>query len=77
MSTIVTHKGILVKINTERKIVEHSKNNGISWVQKSIFKNYGDLISLIDLGNELLLETTKGTYHSRNEGISWVLKKSK
>lgn len=44
---------------------------------KSIFRNYGDLISLVDLGNELLLETTKGTYHSRNEGISWVLKKSK
>lgn len=34
-------------------------------------------MSLTDMGDELLLETTEGLYLSKSEGVTWTIKKSK
>jgi hypothetical protein len=77
MSTIVTHKGILVRINLEKNTIEHSKNKGVSWTVRCSLTNKGTAISLTDMGDELLLETTNGLYLSKSEGVTWTIKKSK
>jgi hypothetical protein len=77
MSTIVTHKGILVRINPEKNTIEHSKNKGVSWTVRCSLTNKGIAISLTDMGDELLLETTKGLFLSNSEGVTWTIKKSK
>lgn len=77
MSTIVTHKGILVRINTEKNTIEHSKNKGVSWNVRCSLTNKGTAISITDMGDELLLETTKGFFLSNSEGVTWTIKKSK
>jgi hypothetical protein len=77
MSTIVTHKGILVRINPEKNTIEHSKNKGVSWIVRCSLTNKGIAISLTDMGDELLLETTKGLFLSNSEGVTWTIKKSK
>jgi hypothetical protein len=77
MSTIVTHKGILIRINPEKNTIEHSKNKGVSWIVRCSLTNKGIAISLTDMGDELLLETTKGLFLSNSEGVTWTIKKSK
>ena len=77
MATIVTHKGILVRINTEKNTIEHSKNKGLSWIVRCSLTNKGTAISLTDMGDELFLETSNGFYLSKNEGVTWTLKKMK
>lgn len=77
MSTIVTHKGILVRINPEKNTIEHSKNKGVSWIVRCSLTNKGIAISLTDMGDELLLETTKGLFLSNSEGVTWTIKKRK
>ena len=77
MSTIVTHKGILVRINLEKNTIEHSKNKGVSWTVRCSLTNKGTAISITDMGDELLLETTNGLYLSKSEGVTWIIKKSK
>ena len=77
MSTIVTHKGILVGINPEKNTIEHSKNKGVSWIIRCSLTNKGTAISLTDMGDELLLETTEGLYLSKSEGVTWTIKKRK
>lgn len=77
MSTIVTHKGILVRINPEKNTIEHSKNKGVSWTVRCSLTNKGTAISLTDMGDELLLETTNGLYLSKSEGVTWTIKKRK
>lgn len=77
MSTIVTHKGILVRINTEKNTIEHSKNKGSFWTVRCSLTNKGTAISITELGEELLLETTNGLYISKNMGVSWTIKKRK
>jgi len=77
MSTIVTHKGILVRINPEKNTIEHSKNKGFSWIVRCSLTNKGIAISLTDMGEELLLDTTNGLYLSKNSGITWMIKKRK
>ena len=66
MSTIVTHKGILVRINPEKNTIEHSKNKGFSWIVRCSLTNKGIAISLTDMGEELLLDTTNGRITSYN-----------
>lgn len=77
MSTTVMHKGILIRINTKKNTIEHSKNSGFSWVIRCSLTNKGTAISITDLGEELYLETTNGFYTSKKEGITWILKKHK
>lgn len=77
MSTIVTHKGILVRINPEKNTIEHSKNKGVSWTVRCSLTNKGTAISLTDMGNEVFLETSNGFYISKNEGVTWTIKKRK
>ena len=77
MSTIVTHKGILVRINPEKNTIENSKNKGVSWIVRCSLTNKGIAISLTDMGDELLLETTEGLYLSKSEGVTWTIKKRK
>lgn len=77
MSTIVTHKGILVRINPEKNTIEHSKNKGVSWIVRCSLTNKGTAISLTDMGDELLLETSEGLYLSKSEGVTWTIKKRK
>ena len=77
MATIVTHKGILVRINPEKNTIEHSKNKGGAWVVRCSLTNKGTAISLTDMGDELLLETTEGLYLSKSEGVTWTIKKRK
>jgi len=75
MATIVTHKGILVRINLEKNTIEHSKNKGISWIVRCSLTNKGTAISLTEMGNELFLETSNVFYLSKNEGVTWTIKK--
>lgn len=77
MATIVTHKGILVRINQEKNTIEHSKNKGISWIVKCSLTNKGTALSLTEMGDELFLETSNGFYLSKSEGVTWTLKKMK
>ena len=77
MTTIVTHKGILVRINQEKNTIEHSKNKGISWIVRCSLTNKGTALSLTEMGDELFLETSNGFYLSKNEGVTWTLKKMK
>lgn len=41
MSTIVTHKGILVRINTAKNTIEHSKNKATNWQVRCSLTNKG------------------------------------
>ena len=77
MSTIVTHKGILVRINIAKNTIEHSKNKGTNWHVRCSLTNKGIGQTLTDMGDELLLETTKGFYISKSEGVTWNIKKRK
>lgn len=77
MSTIVAHQGILVRINSEKNTIEHSKNKGTSWAVRCSLTNKGTALSLTDMGEELLLETTNGLYISNSEGVTWTIKKRK
>jgi hypothetical protein len=77
MATIITHKGILVRINLDKNTIEHSKDKGFSWRVKCSLTNKGTAISLTELGEELLLETSNGIYISKSEGVTWLLKKRK
>ena len=77
MATIVTHKGILIRINPDKNTIEHSKDKGFSWRVKCSLTNKGIAILLTDLGDELYMETTNGIYLSKSEGVTWLLKKRK
>ena len=77
MATMLTHNGILIRINKDKNNIEHSKNKGVSWIVKCVLSNKGTAISLTDLGDELLMETTNGIYISKSEGITWIKKEGK
>ena len=75
MSKTVTHKGILVRINPDKNTIEHSRNKGTSWIVRCSLTNKGTAMSLTDLGEELMMETTNGIYISSSEGVTWTIKK--
>lgn len=71
----VTHKGIFVRINPDKNTIEHSRNKGTSWIVHCSLTNKGTAMSLTDLGEELMMETTNGIYISNSEGVTWTIKK--
>ena len=75
MSKTVTHKGILVRINPDKNTIEHSRSKGTSWIDRCSLTNKGTAMSLMDLGEELMMETTNGIYISNSEGVKWTIKK--
>lgn len=71
----VTHKGIFVRINPDKNTIEHSRNKGTSWIVRCSLTNKGTAMSLTDLVEELMMETTNGIYISNSEGVTWTIKK--
>jgi len=72
MGQMVSHKGELLRINVEKNIVEYSSNNGKVWHRRSgQSHNMGTLHDLMESGNEVLMNTSKGLYYSSNEGKTW------
>ena len=55
---MVTHKGILVRINPKKNTIEHTKNKGTSWTVRCSLTNKGIALALTDLGDELFLESS-------------------
>ncbi|WP_375605522.1 hypothetical protein [Flavobacterium davisii] len=69
---MVSHQGLLIRINTVKNSIEFSKNDGRSWQhQINVNSAYGQFLDLVDNGSELLATSTKGMYYSKNAGKSW------
>ena len=62
----------LLRINTAKNIIEYSQTGGRSWVTRCNSTSYGTFIDLLQVGRELLANTSKGLHYSRNEGRSWI-----
>ena len=71
-STIV-YKDRLIRVNPENAYrLGYSSNGGRTWLRlHDKNANTGEFKELIDKGNELLAETTKGVFYSRDGGRVW------
>lgn len=72
MSQLITHNGVLVRINPERRNrIEVSKDGGRIWMKRYEGMMFGDFVDLNDAGVEIIASTTKGVYASNDEGLTW------
>lgn len=72
MSQVITHNGVLVRINPQRSNrIEVSKDGGRIWMKRYEGMMFGDFIDLNDAGAEIIATTTRGVYASKDEGLSW------
>lgn len=72
MPQLISLGNELIRINTEKKQIEYSPNNGISWISRYSSSSVGEFVDLFEYGTELLACTSKGLYYSTNKGISWI-----
>lgn len=61
----------MIRINPAKNSIEYSTNDGRSWSSRCTSSMYGEFQTLMDGGNELLAQTSKGLYYSTNEGRTW------
>lgn len=72
MGLLVSHNGLLLKINLEKNQIDYSKNEGKTWhMQGKISSSYGDFQDLTSNGDKLIAVTTKGVFQSKNDGKTW------
>lgn len=66
---IVEHNGKI--IGATRMGIYESTNNGLGWriVCNDTSREY---YALVSAGNELVCETSEGTFYSCNDGSSWI-----
>lgn len=51
--------------------LQYSINGGKHWATRSPSSTYGEFEDLIDNGDEILAQTSKGLYYSKNAGRHW------
>ena len=75
MPQIITISGFfrqsLLRINTDKNIVEVSENGGKSWSSRVTSTNYGIFRDLLLYKGNVFLCTSKGLYISTNKGKSF------
>lgn len=71
MAEIVNCGNELIRINTEKNIIEYSSNQGRTWFSRCSSSTCGSFRDLLVYGKELLACTSKGIYSSSNEGRTW------
>lgn len=52
--------------------LDYSTNDGRTWTPRFTGTTYGDFLTLVNGGKELLAQTSKGLYYSTNEGRTWI-----
>ena len=72
MPTTINYGSEFIRINTDKKRIEYSTNDGRSWISRYTGSSAGEFIDLLAYGNEILAVTSKGVYYSTNEGRSWI-----
>ena len=71
MAQMIQRGKELLRINTQKNIIESSKDGGRSWHNRFTGGFAGSFIDLFDYGSEILGCTSKGIYVSKDEGHSW------
>ena len=71
MAQIIQRGNELIRINTQKNIIECSKDNGRSWHIRFSSDCKGIFVDLFGNGTEILACTSKGIYSSKDEGHSW------
>lgn len=66
----------LVRYNPAKKAIEYSTSKGIVWSLRCSASNIGNVKSLIEYSNELILCSDKGVYYSTSQGRVWSLRTS-
>ncbi len=70
---IQCREGLLRVCPTNKSKLEISRNNGSLWMLHYPGNSIvGEFIELMDGGNELLAQTTKGLFYSISDGKSWI-----
>ena len=60
-----------IRINTQKNIIECSKDGGRSWHNRFTSDFAGCFVDLFDNGSEILGYTSKGIFASKDDGHSW------
>lgn len=71
MAQMIQRGNELIRINTQKNIIEYSTNSGRSWHTRFSGSNTGNFLDLFDYGSEILSCTSKGVFYTTNEGRSW------
>ena len=71
MAQIIQRGKELLRINTQKNIIECSKDGGRSWHNRFTSDFPGRFVDLFDNGSEILGCTSKGIFASKDDGHSW------
>lgn len=71
MARMIQRGNEFIRINTQKNIIECSKDGGLSWHIRFSSDCKGSFRDLFDKGSEILAYTSKGNYYSKDEGHSW------
>lgn len=72
MAQLINYGREMLRINTQKNVIEYSTNDGRSWISRYTGSSAGIFYDLFQFGKELLACTSKGIYYSTNEGRSWI-----
>lgn len=76
MGLMVTFGNELIRYNPSNHHIEYSSNRGTSWYTRNSGSSLGNVRSLIQYGDELILCSDKGVMYSKNKGSSWYTRNS-
>ena len=72
MALMINRGKELIRINPKNSNqIQYSTNDGRSWNTRYSGSSCGEFKDLIDNGNEILAQASKGLYYSKNDGRSW------
>ena len=71
MARMIQRGKEFIRINTQKNIIECSKDGGLSWHIRFSSDSKGSFRDLFDNGPEILACTSKGNYYSKDGGHSW------
>ncbi len=74
MAQVIQRGRELIRINTQKNIIQCSTDGGHNWRGRYKGVYPGTFYDLLDYGDEILACTSKGVYVSKDEGQNWRLR---
>ena len=71
MPQMIKRGNELIRINTQKNILEYSTSDGRNWSSRFTGSMCGTFYDLMDNGKEILAQTSKGLWFSTSEGRNW------
>ena len=71
MPQMIKRGNELIRINTQKNILEFSTSDGRNWSSRFTGGMCGTFYDLMDNNKEILAQTSKGLWFSTSEGRNW------